>query len=89
MTGQPKLRDDLLSREVDDELLLYDAKSGEVHVLNPTAAAIAELCDGNTTVSAIADEILSVLSADPAAVRADVARIIGELLEKDLVEKGG
>jgi len=43
-------RIDGLSRSLDDELLVYDARTHRVHCLNQTAAAVWRACDGNTTV---------------------------------------
>lgn len=76
-------------REVEEELLLYDPRTGEASLLNGTAAAIFELCDGLTPVSGMVEEILGVLSADPETVRADVQRIVGELARMGLIEEGG
>ncbi len=39
---------------VDDQCLLYHADSDRIHYLNPTAALVFELCDGNHTAGQIA-----------------------------------
>jgi PqqD family protein of HPr-rel-A system len=83
---RPKLRTDLIVREVDDELLIYDPRTGETVLLNGTAAAIAELCDGTGGPAAIVADILGMVEADPAVVQADVERVIRELDERGLME---
>jgi hypothetical protein len=39
---------------VDDQCLLYHADADRLHYLNPTAALVFELCDGNHTAAQIA-----------------------------------
>lgn len=40
--------DGLLIERIDNELLVVNQATGEGHALNETAAAVFELCDGNT-----------------------------------------
>ncbi len=54
----PLARVDCLSRDFDDEVLIYDPQRHEGHCLNSTAAAVWKLCDGNSNPSQIA-EVLS------------------------------
>src|SRR3972149_98176 len=89
MIARPKRRGDLLLREVEEELLLFDPRTGEASLLNGTAAAIFDLCDGLTPLAALAEEVLGVLSADPETGRADVQRIIEELTGMGLIGGGG
>ena len=86
MSRKPKLRSDLLTREVEDEFLVYEPEGGEVYLMNPMAAAILELCDGSRDAAAIAAEILDVIEADPHTVQADVERTLEELSAKKLLE---
>ena len=50
-------KDEIVSREVEGELLIYDRLRDEAHCLNASAAAIWKRCDGRTTVSQIAQSI--------------------------------
>jgi hypothetical protein len=50
----PRARVDCLSREFDDEVLIYDPQRHEGHCLNSTAAAVWRLCDGSSSPSQIA-----------------------------------
>ena len=52
---------DLESQEVGDELMLIDARSDRVHVLNPTMAAIWKLCDGERSPEQIAQALSGVV----------------------------
>lgn len=46
---QPIRKEGVLPRQVGSEWILYDTESGGVHVINPTAAKIWDLCDGAHT----------------------------------------
>jgi hypothetical protein len=53
--GQPQARKlDLVTREVADEVLVYDLKRHKAHCLNQTAALIWKYCDGQKSVGDIA-----------------------------------
>lgn len=78
----PRRRADLVLGEMNQgaETILLDEATGHVVSLNATAAAVWLLCDGQRDVEAIAAEIHRVHpEADPAAIRADVRRILDEL----------
>lgn len=44
-------RDDLVVKELHDEVLVYDLKRHKAHCLNPTAAIVWKHCDSRTTVA--------------------------------------
>jgi hypothetical protein len=51
---KPKARtEQLIVREVADEVLVYDLTRAKAHCLNKTAASIWRLCDGQSTISEI------------------------------------
>jgi hypothetical protein len=56
-TARPPLavRDDLIVREIDSEVLVYDRKRHRAHCLGPLAAAIWKACDGTRAVAAVAE----------------------------------
>lgn len=87
MGERPKRRTDIINEEIDDEVVIYDPKSHNVHHLNPMAGVIWNLCDGRHTAKKIAGEIVASLKADPSQVEADVAKIIEEFRGKGLLEK--
>ena len=45
----------LVVQEVPDEVLVYDLETNKAHCLNQTAAMVWRSCDGNNTVSEIAE----------------------------------
>jgi hypothetical protein len=54
----PKAREDeLVIRELPDELLVYDLKRHEAHCLNRTATSVWKQCDGKTSVKEMAKSL--------------------------------
>jgi hypothetical protein len=47
----------LITKELEDEVLIYDSVSHQAHCLNALAAEIWKLCDGRTTPSEIAKQL--------------------------------
>lgn len=51
----PKARKEkLIIKEVDNETLVYDLENDQAHCLNSTAARVWQLCDGQSSVTEIA-----------------------------------
>ena len=48
---------DLVTQQLPDELLIYDQNRHKVHCLNSTAAFIWKHCDGQTSVSEMANKL--------------------------------
>lgn len=53
----PRGRSDLIFRQVGDEWLLFDPTSGNIHVLNLSAALVWSQCDGETPADQMAAAI--------------------------------
>lgn len=49
----------IITKEIDGELLVYDQTRDQAHCLNESAAAIWKRCDGRTTASEIAESLAS------------------------------
>ena len=50
-------REGLITKELEDEVLIYDCVSHQAHCLNALAGEIWKLCDGRTTASEIAKQL--------------------------------
>jgi hypothetical protein len=61
----------------DGEAVLFHESASMVHRLNAVAGAVWLLCDGETTVSVMADELAEVFAVAPT----DLAEPIGEALD--------
>jgi PqqD family protein of HPr-rel-A system len=71
----PTARTDVTLQRVGREAILHDARNGQAHVINGTAAQLWELCDGRPL-----DELVAAFGAlygrEPATVAEDVRRTL-------------
>ena len=74
----PRMTAGLEIREIGDEVFVHDQSAGKLHVLNPVAGAILQLCDGIHSPGAIASEISRKTGEDPSVVEADLTEILAE-----------
>ena len=51
--------DQIVTKEIDGELLIYDCARDEAHCLNSSAAAVWKLCDGRTSIPEMAHFVSS------------------------------
>jgi hypothetical protein len=79
-----RARQDLDLSEVDDGYVIYDEIGAKVLFLNPTAAAVLELCDGFNDARSIALTLQSEFDL-PQAPEADVAACLMSLHSQGLV----
>ena len=81
----PRRRVDIVRRQVDEEMLLFDPKSQQAHFLNPTADLIWELCDGARSVDKIAGEIAARFNVEAGRAAGDVRNVLEEFRGKQLL----
>jgi len=81
----PLRRQQVLLRDEETRSLLVDPDRGVTHVLNPTARAIWELCDGATTLEEVVNAICQVFSVPPGPASRDVAEVLMQFEEAGLV----
>jgi len=77
----------LVINELTDEVLVYDLKRDKAHCLNPAAAAVWKLCDGNTTATEIARVLRSELHDGKPVVRDSdqMSDVRGQALTEQMV----
>jgi len=73
--------DDVISRTVDDELVLYRASTGAVVTLNATAGAIWALADGTRDLDGIVADLAARYERPPTEIAEDVSRLVERLRE--------
>jgi hypothetical protein len=81
-----RLADDVLKREVGDELILLDLKTEAYFGLNPSARAFIDRVTAGVSAGEAADAVATEHEAEPAAVREDMAALLRELLDAGLVD---
>ena len=84
----PMRRMDVRLIDDDTRSVLIDDQEGGTHVLNPTARAIWELCDGTTTLDELVDAICKVFSVPHGVALRDVAAVLAQFEGAGLVSWG-
>src|SRR5579871_547000 len=85
-TVRPARRADVTETDLDDELILYDPRSGATHALNLSAALVWELCDGSATLEEVAGELAAGFSIPIDRALADTAASVAQFYELGLFD---
>ena len=85
-TAFPKRRGELWKQEGHDEASVYEKTTEGLHVLNSTALAIWELCDGETSPGEIARAVSKLTGLDQAKAKRDVTTTLETLKNIGLLE---
>jgi PqqD family protein of HPr-rel-A system len=85
MTERPARRPDVWLRQADTENVVFDPSTGAVHILNATALAIWELCDGETLTEEMVEAICGLSGLPRDVVEEDVERILGEFKQAGIL----
>ena len=88
MTHHPRRRGELVQSPGSDGWTLYERDTDSLHVLNESAHAIWELCDGETTPEEMAAAIAEVTGIGLDQAGSDVEEALGKLRELGLVDDG-
>jgi hypothetical protein len=81
---RPERRAELVIGQVADDFLVYDPVSDRTTLLNWSAAAVLELCDGERTVVQIIAEVAEAVSAPAGDLVAEIEEAIRSLAAKGL-----
>jgi hypothetical protein len=79
-------RAELACRIVEGEVVILDKKSGRIHQLNSTASFVWNKLDGRTSLPSIVSDLVREYDVEFEVARADVARVVTELIRLELVE---
>lgn len=72
-------------RREGDQTAVYDPETTRLHMLNPSALAIWEACDGETTIDELIDALIELTDADSTRATDDVTVALRDLREAGLV----
>jgi hypothetical protein len=86
MEGQLRQADNVICREIDNEIVIIKDDGLTAHVLNKTAARIWEMCDGNLGPDEIADSLCERYDVSPEKASADVRDALAKMVEKGLLK---
>jgi hypothetical protein len=85
---RPARKPGITVKDIGGETLLYSAAEEAIHILNPTAQIIWELCDGEHSIEDMEQAIRASFSgADEHDVTADIQRTLGVFASKGLLKK--
>jgi hypothetical protein len=84
--GLPRSRQDLIVKELDKELLIYDEQSKKAYCLNDSSAVIWKMCDGKTTIAELATKVQHELNF--CVDEAFVTFALGQMHKDGLLESG-
>lgn len=85
-TGRLPLRiTDVTVEQREDGHLLQRPDHNVAHLLNETALALWQLCDGETTPREMADAVAELFGLDPLTSRREVRRTLDELADVGLI----
>lgn len=83
---RPRRRvDGIVERVLDGELVVYDTSGQRVHILNPVAALIWYLCDGDHLPQHIVSELIERYPEHQSSIRDDVLPILETFAREDLL----
>lgn len=78
--------DDLIVRELNDDLLILDTQTGFIHVLNSTGKIIWHLLDELDNVDDIIVALMEIYAnSNLSVVRSDVLEMVTEMKEKGII----
>jgi len=82
----PGKASEVLELDMGDGIILYNHDSSLVHHLNPSAALLWKLCDGEATVKELATEIAEEYGLVPDSVLREISGVIAEFDALNLVD---
>lgn len=81
----PQARSDIILREFQGDLVVYDPVQDRTAILNATAAVVFKACTGDNSLEIIINEYVSSFSLDFRAARQDVLSVLKELARLQLL----
>jgi PqqD family protein of HPr-rel-A system len=83
---RPRKSLEVLELDMGDGVILYNHAADLVHHLNPSAAIVWQICDGEATIEHLAAEIAGEYGRDADEVQGQLTTLIAELETLGLVE---
>ena len=79
------LREDLVVRWVDGDLVIYDPITDRTALLNPSAAVVLGLCDGTRDPGQIVDAVQENYPHSEQDVATDVETVLAQFLDQRIL----
>lgn len=88
MSHLPQRRGELLQARSSDGWTIYEPENDSLHMLNETAKAIWDLCDGRTSAKEMAAAVSELTGLSIEHAEAEVMSALGRLEQAGLIETG-
>jgi PqqD family protein of HPr-rel-A system len=82
---KPKSRPEVHSEPLDGDLVLYNGIDGQAYLLNKTAAAIWQRCNGQVSTQTLAEGLVQEFGIDETDASSDVAELLERFVEAGLM----
>ncbi|MGQ0668351.1 MAG: HPr-rel-A system PqqD family peptide chaperone, partial [Actinomycetota bacterium] len=69
--------------DLDQEAVIYDERSGDLHHLNPTATLVFQLLDGSATIRELSADIAEAFGLNPEEVEGQVRALVRRFRRAD------
>lgn len=86
--ARPERKGEAWVQREGDRTAIFNPETGLLHLLNPSALAIWDLCDGRTTAGEMADAISEITGLDQETTVGDVENALESLQEARLIDVG-
>lgn len=87
MDGRWERKPDVVTTDLDDELVLLDPSTGSLHTMNDTGRVVWNAIAHPATVESVVESITATFDVDEATATADVCRVLAELAAVDLARE--
>ncbi|MCP4654658.1 MAG: PqqD family peptide modification chaperone [bacterium] len=86
MRRYPRLRDGVIFRQVGKDSVIYNPMTDHTALLNVSAAAVLDLCDGSRTAGEIANELAALFAGEERDVLAGVEATVNDLTAQGFLD---
>lgn len=86
--AQLRRNDDVVARQLENEVVLVHLKTNRIYSLSETGARLWELIDGKRTSLQIEEVMLEEFEIDPGRLREEIERLLSLLHREGLVDRG-
>jgi PqqD family protein of HPr-rel-A system len=83
---RPRVSGDLAVVELDGEAVVYHERDGSLHHLNPSATIVFGLCDGESTISAIAADLADAYAVPQEQMEPQVRSVVRQFRREGLLD---
>lgn len=82
---KPKIREGLAMVVLDEEAVIYDPDTSDIHHLNPTATVVLGLCDGTQTIGEMAGHIAEAYGVSRDRVERQVRSLVRKFTQAGIL----